>query len=146
MHIKRLARKAVFITAAVMVLAGFSAGIAGAASAAPTSTVSVPAVASVGITVPKMPVLCSSHFCTIGLSLRGLYVIQVFNCSPPTSYSRINNPSSIVQMQNNCSIRVYWLSKGGGHGCVNPHSSKGGQGRFGTVTNITTSSYTGGGC
>jgi hypothetical protein len=140
MRIKRLARKAVFITATVMVLAGFSTGIAGTASAAPTSAVSVSAVASGGTpAVPHMPASCGTHFCTIGLVPHaGEYIIQVFNCSPPKQYKSITNP--IYAMQNNCSNRVYWFDRGVIGGCLNPHSSKSGVGRFGTVTIIETSS------
>jgi hypothetical protein len=137
MHVRRLARKAVFITAAIMVLAGFSTGIAGTASAAPTSHVSaVAAVASVGTTAPRMLPNCT-QFCTFDVGIRGLILLQQFSCSPPRSYSRITNP--IFEMVNNCSIRVYWLNRTG-HGCLNPKSAKSGVGRFGTVTNITTSS------
>jgi hypothetical protein len=131
MHIKRLARKAVFITAAVMVLVGFSTGIAGTASAAPTSHVS--AVASGGTpAVPHMPAQCGNNFCTLGLSTRGEYIIQVFRCSPHGTYHGIRIP--IYGMQNNCSFRVYYFNPG--THCVSPHSSQAGVGRFGNVDEI----------
>jgi hypothetical protein len=132
MHIRRLARKAVFITAAVMVLVGFSAGIAGTASAAPASHVSaVSAVASAGTTVPKMPVRCPNEFCTIGIEGRYVITLQTFRCSPHGTYHGIINP--IYVMQNNCSFRVYYFDPG--TGCVSPHSSKG-QSPFPTVDEI----------
>lgn len=138
MRIKRLARRAVFITAAAMVLVGFSTGIAGTASAAPTSavSVSVSAVASGGTTaVLRMPASCGTHFCTLGLAGGPHpfeYIIQVFGCVLG-GHSNITNP--IYGMQNNCGRRVYWYNPSS-H-CIEPHSSLAGVGRFGHVYSIS---------
>jgi hypothetical protein len=125
MRIRRLARKAVFITAAVMVLAGFSTGISGAANAAPAS----PAVTSSG-TIHRMPLGCTG-FCTYELTTRGLILIQEFACVLG-GHSGIRNP--IYQMTNTCANRVYWYNPS--QHCIEPHSSLAGVGRFGTVYNI----------
>jgi hypothetical protein len=135
-RIKWLARKAVFITAAVMVLVGFSTGIAGTASAAPTSTVSAvsssPVTSGAAATVPRMPANCGNHFCTLGLSGHSEFIIQEFNCVNQVHHPGIINP--IYGMQNNCSNRVFYYNPH--RQCVNPHSSIAGVGRFGQVNTI----------
>lgn len=137
MRIKRLARKAVFITAAVMVLVGFSTGIAGTASAAPTSAVSVSAVAFGGTTaVPHMPAGCTTGVCTLGLAGGPHpfeYVIQRWTCAIAL-HSGIVNP--VFGVVNNCSTRVWTHAQPPHPVCISPHSTKTGVGRFGNVTNV----------
>ena len=135
MRIRRLARDAVFITVAVMALGGFSTGIAGAASAAPMSTVS--AVSSGGGAIPRMLPSCNTPaVCTYDVGIRGIILLQRFSCAGPKSYSRITNP--IFQILNACPVRVWYLNGAPGSGghCLNPNSNQSGVGRFGTVRGI----------
>jgi hypothetical protein len=132
MRIRRLARNAMFIMVAAMVMGGFSTGIAGATSAAPTSTVSAVSAVPSGGMAPRMPLGCTG-FCTYALTTHGLVLIQQFNCTPrPKGYSNVRNP--IYQMTNTCGVRVWYFNPNGN--CMNPHSSRAGVGRFGTVTGI----------
>lgn len=132
MHIRRLARNAVFITVAAVVMGGFSTGIAGATSVAPTSTVSVSAVASGG-TILRMPQGCNAPaVCTFDVTTRGIVLLQRFPCTAPKGYGTIRNP--ITQILNACPTRVYYFNPTG-H-CLNPNSNQGGVGRFGSVNGI----------
>jgi hypothetical protein len=128
MRIRRLARKAVFITAAVMVLIGFSAGIAGAASAAPAS----PAVTS-SSAIHRMLPGCTPQpqFCTYASSIRGLLLLQKFGCEEHEQHTA-QNGGNIFEMVNGCHTRVYYYYGPGNEdeGCINGNTSQSGVGRF----------------
>lgn len=135
MRIRRLARNAAFIAVAVMVMAGFSTEIAGAASTAPASPVAS-AVSSSGA-IPRMLPSCNTPaVCTYDVGIRGIILLQRFSCAGPKTYSRITNP--IFQILNACPVRVWYLNGAPGSGghCLNPNSNQSGVGRFGTVRAI----------
>jgi hypothetical protein len=135
MHIKRLARKAVFITAAIMVLAGFTTSVAATASAAPTSHVSaVSAAAPARTTVPEMPQWCPGQFCALGQLGRYLGVVQAFGCTINQIHTAVNG-NDVYEMVNNCGTAVdYYYNGGSTRGCVNAHSAKAGVGRFPNIS------------
>jgi hypothetical protein len=131
MRIRRLARDAVFITVAVMVLGGFSTGIAGATSAAPTSS----AVTSSSAIHRMLPSCNTPAVCTFDVSIRGIILLQRFPCTVRKAYSNITNP--IFQILNACPTRVWYFNPGSSAGhCLNPNSNQSGFGRFGTVRGI----------
>jgi hypothetical protein len=131
MRIRRLARDALFITVAVMVLGGFSTGIAGAASSAPTNSTVTSSSA-----IHKMLGGCKTPaVCTFDVGIHGIILLQRFSCRAGGVYSRIINP--IYQILNACPTRVYYFNRlGGPHYCLNPHSNQAGVGRFGTVKGL----------
>ena len=132
MRIRRLARNAVFIAVAVVVLGGFSTGIAGAASAAPTSS----AVTSSNAIHRMLPSCNTPAVCTYDVGIRGIILLQRFSCAGPKAYSRITNP--IFQILNACPVRVWYFNGAAGSPghCLNPNSNQSGVGRFGTVRGI----------
>ncbi len=124
MHIRQLARNAALITVAAIVTAGFSTGIAQAASAAPASTISVAsAPVTPGGTAPRvlMPTCPKYTFCAYG-GTRFPYLAQSFTCA-----ENIHNAvaDTITRMVNNCTAHaVYHYYKSGGDGCVSASSSQ----------------------
>ena len=138
MHIRQLARNAALIAVAVIVTAGFSAGIAQATNAAPASTVPVvtPGVSAVapGGTTPRMLPGCTPQplFCTFASSIRGIILIQKFGCT----INRIHTaaPSPVFEMVNGCGTAVDYHYKSSGGGCINAHSARSGAGRFSAVS------------
>jgi hypothetical protein len=128
MRIRRLARDAVFITVAVMVLGGFSIGIAGATSAAPTSS----AVTSSSAIHRMLPGCNAPAVCTFDSSIRGLVLIQKFSCAAPRMHNNIHTP--IFEIANLCSAQVYWYNSSS-H-CMSPNSVSAGAGRFSGITAI----------
>jgi hypothetical protein len=135
-HIRRIARNAVFIMVAVMVMGGFLAGVAEATSATPAS----PAVTS-SSAIHRMLGGCKTPaVCTFNVGIHGIILLQRFSCASPKGHGNITNP--IFQILNACPNRVYYYNPGSkaGH-CLNPHSNQSGVGRFGTVRGIAVSRF-----
>ncbi len=130
MHIRQLARNAVFIAVMAIVTAGLSVGVAQATSAAPTSMAPVSSVAHSG--KPLMPSWCPGEFCAIGQLGRYEGVVQEFGCAGDEVHYAVNG-ADVYLMVNNCSHAVYYYYTSGGDGCVNHNSAKGGSGRFSTI-------------
>jgi hypothetical protein len=132
MRIRRLARKAVLIMAAVMLLAGLSTGVAGTASAAPASTVSVASSAAIHRMLPG----CTPQpkFCTYASSIRGILLLQKISCAAGHGANSVNG-NIIFQMFNGCGTRVYYYWNGTkNHGCINQHSTSSRSGGFPNIT------------
>jgi hypothetical protein len=121
MYIRQLARNAALITAAVILTAGFSTGIAQATNAAPASTVST--VTPGGSTTSRMPPSCTPQpqFCSYDSSIRGLVLVQKFGCANDVGHT---GKSPVYQLFNGCGVAVYYYYGTNGIGCMRPHSTR----------------------
>lgn len=131
MHIRQLARNAALITAAAIVTAGFSTGIAQATSAAPTSTISVAsAPVTPGGMAPRMLNCPEYTFCAYGIEGgRSYYLAQSFTCAEDIHYAVAD---TIHLMINRCTAHaVYYYYNSGGDGCVSASSQQGAPTRSG---------------
>lgn len=124
MHIRQLARNAALITVAAIVTAGFSTGIAQAASAAPTSTISASAPVTPGGTGRVLMQNCSLYeFCAYEVAgSRELVLAQSFTCAE-ANHNAV--AAIIVLWINRCTAHAVYYYYGSHDGCVSASSQQG---------------------